>query len=153
MGPTIRKVPDPLGHVWKMVTTTFEVSRYRLDLNGLKRSLRKADELIVGLRGRGANSRGVIRRIMAAAVSLSGRRGASYNHLPGARSPTVRFSAIPKPLADARGSDRSRDREGAVHGNSTISHGRRPSCEHAEQDGTSTAAQMSFLSNWRDLAR
>jgi hypothetical protein len=42
------------------------------------------------------------------------------------RSPTVRFSAIPKPLADARGSDRSRDREGAVHGNSTISHGRRP---------------------------
>jgi amino acid adenylation domain-containing protein len=46
---------------------------------------------------------------------------------PEAMPPTVGFGAIPKPLADARGSDRdapgsdrSRDREGAVHGNSTI---------------------------------
>jgi hypothetical protein len=55
------------------------------------------------------------------------RRGQPRWLRPAARSPTVGFSAIPKPLADARGSDRSRDREGAVHGNSTISHGRRPS--------------------------
>ena len=40
-----------------------------------------------------------------------------------ARSLTARFGATANPLADARGSDRSPDREGGVAPNSTTSHG------------------------------
>src|SRR5450759_3355898 len=40
-----------------------------------------------------------------------------------ARSVTARFGATANPLADARGSDRSPDREGGVAPNSTTSHG------------------------------
>src|SRR5450759_3402516 len=42
---------------------------------------------------------------------------------PAAKSLTARFGATASPLADARGSDRSPDREGGVAPNSTTSHG------------------------------
>src|ERR1035437_4224748 len=50
--------------------------------------------------------------------------GSSSEGLPWEpRSVTARFGATANPLADARGSDRSPDREGGVAPNSTTSHG------------------------------